>query len=927
MSVSTFLLVVALAYAAAGQGTNGGLYNGLRYTFNYGTFGTGTGCTGSVRPSFPTYPGAGSNVGQLCFFLHENHYLYATDCGNTIWDKYVWMGENSTLPAGSFGSGVTGGSSSNRWISDGTYQNLTYSYSGSGFSGYSYNNRYYVLTTNDDLSAITSFSYFYYGTGTTSCSFSFTFSDGTGVGSSYYKPYQSWNFRYAPFRTTNQTAGYGTGWCSYSSFGSGSGYGASVCIDNCKGLTYNQGWYNMPIVVCIETDRHNSYKLTDCLGKTISSLWWTRGGYPYTTPGTTPGTLPTSGNGTYTPYNFPGNSETIAPTLSFGYGTGAGNYGGYYLTASLGNGCRANWKVPLAHATDATNQAPFVPQEGLYRIYSNVPTTTVNSYHFYGYGTGTGYSNGYAGGYTGWTTSCNGLGSNGIYLGLGVAKVTQFCLRQTAVNSWRLDDCTTSRIKTYITFGWNGVSWTGWEGQFPIEVFFDADGWMSGWTGIYNAGMCQYNFRVMYKEEREIPSITDGTYNRVFTPAWDFIRGNRYDFGYGSYGGSYSGYTDYYSYGNCTDIPADTICSYKMGLKAISENDCAGSPLNRYAWSGYTFETPEPTYGVDPMRPYMYIDGESVTEDSYTSYMVRGGCVWKVENSRDYKQQGPAVPWGQYTASDSTTQEGSCKPDAVFDEVGIYPSGLPWGEYAIQDWATGDILVILRWDGSNYVGRDQYGTLIQGIIADANAQWSGIFGYRGNCLWSITYDFAEDFPVLPKITNVPAASDWKFEDAYGVWNAKIEIEEGSTTCADTDDDLIPKYSTLLCVWPNGPAVLNLVQCNDKRDDYQTILQQAWWRGGLSAWVGVDNNYQYTWGYLQDDDKNYEEETFIIAGVGNDGCEFQLRLWRGDDCETNGWKIGISVLSVLCALFLLIAVYFVASGGSAGGSSNIYHEYQ
>jgi len=96
---------------------------------------------------------------------------------------------------------------------------------------------------------------------------------------------------------------------------------------------------------------------------------------------------------------------------------------------------------------------------------------------------------------------------------------------------------------------------------------------------------------------------------------------------------------------------------------------------------------------------------------------------------------------------------------------------------------------------------------------------------------------------------------------------------------------------------------------------------------LSAWVGVDNNYQYTWGYLQDDDKNYEEETFIIAGVGNDGCEFQLRLWRGDDCETNGWKIGISVLSVLCALFLLIAVYFVASGGSAGGSSNIYHEYQ
>lgn len=924
MSVSTFLLVVALAYAAAGQGTDGGLYNGLRYTFNYGTYGTGTGtgCTTASRPTFPTYPGAATSVGQLCFFLHEHHYLYSTDCANTIFDKYVWMGDNATIPAGSFTGGVTTGSDNNRWISDGTYQNLTYSYTHSyGIGGYTNYNRYYIVTTNDDLSAITSFTYYNYGTSSIGCSYSFTFTDGTGVSTGYYKPYQAWNFKYAPFRTTNMTGGYGTSWCSSYSSGTSSGYGAGVCISNCRGLTYNQGWYNMPLVVCLETDRHNSYKLTDCLGKTISSLWWTRGGYPVsgTTPGT--GTLPTSYYGNYTPYDFPGNKETIALTLSFGYGAGTSYYDGYFLTSTAGNGCSATWKVPLSHAADATNQPSLVPREGLYRIYSNVPTTTINSYHFYGVGTGVGYNPGYAGGYTGWSTSCNGLGSNGIYLGLGVAKVTQFCLRQTAVNSWRLDDCTTDRIKTYITFGWNGVSWTGWEGNFPIEVSFDSDGWVSGWTGIYNSGMCQYNFRVMYREELNPPVIADGTYSRTYTPSWDFLRGNRYDFGYGySTGTGY--YEDYYSYGNCTDIPSETVCVYKLDGKTVVDNDCNGSPKNYYQWSGYQFETNDPSYGVDPMRGYHYIDTDTVSEDGFTSYFVRGGCQWTVSNVIEPTISGPAIEWGQYQSSGSSSLEGSCKPTTRYDSVGIYPSGLPWGEYAVQDWETGTILVILRWDGTNYVGRDTWGQLIQGVYTDGFI-WDGLVGYDDRCLWTVRYSFTTDFPVLPRIQQVPANGDWHFTDAYGVWNAMTD----GGTCSSSDSDVQPKYNTLLCLWPNGPAVLNLIQCNDRRDDYQTILQQAWWQGGKMAWVGKDNLYEYTWGYLTHDDGNYDEITFIISAVGDDGCQFTVTLWRGDDCETNGWKTGISILSVLCALLLLIALYFVAAGGSAGGSSNIYHEYQ
>jgi len=307
---------------------------------------------------------------------------------------------------------------------------------------------------------------------------------------------------------------------------------------------------------------------------------------------------------------------------------------------------------------------------------------------------------------------------------------------------------------------------------------------------------------------------------------------------------------------------------------------------------------------------------------------VRGGCVWLVNNSLSSSFQGPAVPWGQYTMNSTVNQEGVCMPGTKYDHVGIYPSGLPWMEYAIQDWDSGEMLVILRWDGSTYNGYDNEGYIVHGMISADGSQWSGIYGYTdGPCIWSVFYDYALDQPVLPRIQAVPAEDDWHFSDAYGVWNG--ELDGGS--CYDNDNDVQAKYNTLICIWPNGPAVLNLIQCNDQRDDYQTILQQAWWKGGQSAWVGVDYGYTYTWGYLMNPDNSdepYDEITFVIDGTGNDGCTFTLTLWRGDDCETSGWKTGISILSVLSALLLVIVLYFITQGGAGGGSGGGgYHEYQ
>jgi hypothetical protein len=253
-------------------------------------------------------------------------------------------------------------------------------------------------------------------------------------------------------------------------------------------------------------------------------------------------------------------------------------------------------------------------------------------------------------------------------------------------------------------------------------------------------------------------------------------------------------------------------------------------------------------------------------------------------------------------------------------------------EYAIQDWESGEILVIMKWDGSTYNGYDHEGNIIHAMIEEDDGEhghhFSGIYGHRGQCIWTILYDFSPDRPILPRIQDIPANLEdgWHFDNAYGIWNADIHADDGS--CADSDDDLKPKYSTLLCIWPNGPAVLNLIQCNDERDDYQTILQQAWWKGGKQQWEGVDYGYSYTWGYKDDNEnEEYDEITFRIEATGNDGCTFSLTLWRGDDCETSGWKVGISILSVLCALLLVIVLYFITQGGAGGSGSGGYHEYQ
>jgi hypothetical protein len=350
------------------------------------------------------------------------------------------------------------------------------------------------------------------------------------------------------------------------------------------------------------------------------------------------------------------------------------------------------------------------------------------------------------------------------------------------------------------------------------------------------------------------------------------------------------------------------------------------------------YETANP-YGVgyngmgdDYMRSYMFIDTPSITDDYYTSFMVRGGCMWAVNNTREPTFQGPAVDWGQYTLSESASREGNCKNGEKYDSVGIYPSGLPWMEYAIQDWESGEILVIMKWDGSTYNGYDHEGNIIHAMIEEDDGEhghhFSGIYGHRGQCIWTILYDFSPDRPILPRIQDIPANLEdgWHFDNAYGIWNADIHADDGS--CADSDDDLKPKYSTLLCIWPNGPAVLNLIQCNDERDDYQTILQQAWWKGGKQQWEGVDYGYSYTWGYKDDNEnEEYDEITFRIEATGNDGCTFSLTLWRGDDCETSGWKVGISILSVLCALLLVIVLYFITQGGAGGSGSGGYHEYQ
>jgi hypothetical protein len=300
--------------------------------------------------------------------------------------------------------------------------------------------------------------------------------------------------------------------------------------------------------------------------------------------------------------------------------------------------------------------------------------------------------------------------------------------------------------------------------------------------------------------------------------------------------------------------------------------------------------------------------------------------MWTVTNELDSKISGPAMDWGHYEMSSTMSLEGSClPPNDVYSDVGIYPSGLPWQEYAIQDWATGEILVILKWDGSTYNGWDKLGRHIVGIPSAEGSAWAGIYGETNKCVWSVWFDFTSDSPVLPRIQSAPAADNWHFTDAYGVYNGIVDEEKNACSA---DDDLMHKYNTLICIWPNGPAVLNLVQCNDKRDDYQTILQQAWWRGGLNQWVGMDYGYTYTWDYLKNDDGDYDEITFVITGTGNDGCTFELVLWRGDDCETNGWKIGICILSLLCAFLLLVALYFItAGGGGGGGGGGGYHEYQ
>jgi len=326
----------------------------------------------------------------------------------------------------------------------------------------------------------------------------------------------------------------------------------------------------------------------------------------------------------------------------------------------------------------------------------------------------------------------------------------------------------------------------------------------------------------------------------------------------------------------------------------------------------------------------MYIDPTSITETSYTSYLVKGGCTWMVENTMEPTHSGPAVPYGHYSLADSASQEGNCKPDTKYDDVGIYPSGLPWMEYGIQDWESGEILAILRWDGTTYNGYDNEGNIIHGIIDmgdnETATQWSGIYGHRGACIWSITYDYAFDHPVLPNIPDtVPAESEWHFHDAYGIWNSDFKGSDDDS-CGEDEDELEDRYDSLICVWPNGPAVLNLVQCNDDRDDYHTILQQVWWRGKAQAWVGTDYAHSYTWGYDDNDGGDYEEDTFILQGTADSGCTFTIRMTRGDDCETIGWKVGISVLSVLCALLLIVILYLVTQGGGGGGGGG-YHEYQ
>jgi len=317
----------------------------------------------------------------------------------------------------------------------------------------------------------------------------------------------------------------------------------------------------------------------------------------------------------------------------------------------------------------------------------------------------------------------------------------------------------------------------------------------------------------------------------------------------------------------------------------------------------------------------MWIDPTSIGDDEYTSYMVRGGCMWEVKNTKEPTFSGPAVPHGHYEATETMSQEGNCLPDDRYANVGIYPSGLPWMEYAIQDWESGDIMVILKWDGTTYNGYDKWGQHIVGIIAEDGGSWDGIYGHVDRCIFSYWYSYTLDHPVLPNIKNVPQEDDWHFKDAYGIWNA--DVDSRFEQCADYDPDHIAKYRTLLCIWPNGPAVLNLIQCNDQRDDYQTILQQAWWRGGSQQWVGTDYGYNFVWGYKDDNDNgNYDDITFLVDATGNDGCSWRLTLWRGDDCETNGWKIGISILSVLTAVLLLAAIYLFTHGGSGG-----YSQYQ
>jgi hypothetical protein len=490
---------------------------------------------------------------------------------------------------------------------------------------------------------------------------------------------------------------------------------------------------------------------------------------------------------------------------------------------------------------------------------------------------------------------------------------------QTSSNNWDLTDCTTYRTKVIISFGWNGVSFTGWEAGRPIVVNFNADGWMTSWTGIHNAGMCAYTFTVMSTSTYDAPYVTDGKYARTFTPAWDFSRGNRY------YYWDNSGNNQQWTEGNCTDIPSDEICTYNHDGQIIT-SDCAGTPRNYYDWSGLIWEVADPfSHSYETRRTYEWIDTSSVTESSFISHYVRGGCEWIVDNEIQKTIAGPVSSWGHFTSSGSSSQEGSCLP-STYDDVGIYPSGLPFKEYAIQDWATGEILVILKWDGSTYHGYDKWGQHIHAIHDAANGVFSGIFGYADVCMWSITYSHEMDAPVLPRIQSYPAHSGWKFTDAYGVWNGILD----GGSCAAEDPDVVHKYNTLICIWPNGPAVLNLVQCNDQREDYQTLLHQAWWKGGLSKWQGSDNRYHYEWGYLyngDDDDKTLDEITFVLEAHGDSGCTFTLTLWRGDDCETAGWKAGISVLSILAALLILIVLYLFTAGGGGGGGGGGYHEYQ